>query len=527
MLRHHLPAAVLGVACLALTTIAVAGTAAPAHPLPMVDPAPAPAFTTAGGSAADLTPELIQAMSRDLGISQEQAMTRLSNEETARRLWPALRAELGDRYAGSWMHEDGSLVVATTDAASTAVITAAGARASVVRRSYVNLVSMKDMLDATARTAPYPDAPVWFIDEPTNAVVVQALDRDAAREFVAASGVDPAGVRIETITERPVTFHGDVRGGDAYFINNAARCSVGFSVRQGGATGFVTAGHCGTAAAITTGPDGHAQGTFQASTFPGNDFAWVAVNADWTPRPLVNAYSAGQVSVTGSAEAPVGSSVCRSGSTTGWHCGVIQQRDTSVTYPQGTVTQVVRTSVCAEPGDSGGPYISLTHAQGVTSGGSGNCTSGGTTFFQPVNEILTTYGLALVTTPSACSHHANGYLAPLRAWQGSFGLLHPIPGYHPSSGGFTSATSGTHTGCLEGPGTARMRLSLEKWSCCGPFGMPIWTAVATAAPGATVKTLTTSQPAGTYRWVVSVDETIAQPGTPIGELYFLGTSSPS
>jgi streptogrisin C len=524
MPRHRLPAAVLGVACLALTAIAVTGTAAPAHPLSTVEPASAPAPTAVGGSVADLPPELVRAMSRDLGISREQAITRLGNEETARRLWPVLRAELGDRYAGSWVLEDGALVVATTHAAASAAITAAGARASVARRSYADLVSMKDMLDAAAGTA--PDAPVWFIDEPTNTVVVQALDPDAARAFVAESGVDPAAVRIETITERPVTFHGDVRGGDPYFINNVSRCSVGFSIRQGGAAGFVTAGHCGIPGATTTGPDGHAQGTFQASSFPGNDFAWVAVNGDWAPRPLVNAYSAGQVSVTGSAEAPAGSSVCRSGSTTGWHCGVIQQRDTSVTYPQGTVTQVVRTNVCAEPGDSGGSFISLTHAQGVTSGGSGNCTSGGTTFFQPVNEILATYGLTLLTTPSSCSHHPNGYLAPLTARQGSFGQLHPNPGHHPSSGGFTSATSGTHTGCLEGPGTARMRLSLEKMGCCGPFGIPFWTQVATVAPGATVKTLTTGQAGGTYRWVVSVDETMVQPGTPIGELYFLGTTSP-
>ncbi len=33
----------------------------------------------------------------------------------------------------------------------------------------------------------------------------------------------------------------------------------------------------------------------------------------------------------------------------------------------------------------------------MTSGGSGNCSSGGTTYFQPVNEILSAYGLTLVT----------------------------------------------------------------------------------------------------------------------------------
>jgi hypothetical protein len=52
----------------------------------------------------------------------------------------------------------------------------------------------------------------------------------------------------------------------------------------------------------------------------------------------------------------------------------------------------------SEPGDSGGSFISGDQAQGVTSGGSGDCSSGGTTFFQPVNEILSTFGLTLVTS---------------------------------------------------------------------------------------------------------------------------------
>ncbi|HWH00005.1 MAG TPA: carbohydrate-binding protein, partial [Pilimelia sp.] len=57
----------------------------------------------------------------------------------------------------------------------------------------------------------------------------------------------------------------------------------------------------------------------------------------------------------------------------------------------------IRTTVCAEPGDSGGSLIAGTQAQGVTSGGSGNCRTGGTTYFQPVNEILQVYSLTLMT----------------------------------------------------------------------------------------------------------------------------------
>ena len=99
----------------------------------------------------------------------------------------------------------------------------------------------------------------------------------------------------------------------------------------------------------------------------------------------------------GSREAPVGATVCRSRSTTGWHCGTIQAKHASVRYPQGLITGVTQTDVCAEPGDFGGSWLTGNQAQGVTSGGSGDCTDGATTYFQPVNEILFRYGLHLIT----------------------------------------------------------------------------------------------------------------------------------
>ncbi len=148
-------------------------------------------------------------------------------------------------------------------------------------------------------------------------------------------------------------------------MNGSGRCSIGFSVKRGTQNGFATAGHCGRVGTTTNGFNQQAQGTFQGSTFPGRDYAWVATNANWTPRPTVSGYGRGDVTVAGSTASVVGASVCRSGSTTGWHCGTIQQLNTSVTYPEGTISGVTRTSVCAEPGDSGGSYISGNQAQGV------------------------------------------------------------------------------------------------------------------------------------------------------------------
>ncbi len=46
-------------------------------------------------------------------------------------------------------------------------------------------------------------------------------------------------------------------------------------------------------------------------------------------------------------------------------------------------------------GDSGGTLHDGNKAVGLTSGGRGDCTSGGTTFFQPVTEALSVYGVSL------------------------------------------------------------------------------------------------------------------------------------
>jgi streptogrisin C len=196
-----------------------------------------------------------------------------------------------------------------------------------------------------------------------------------------------------------------------------------------------------------------------------------------------------------------------------------------VTYAQGTVFEVVRTSACAEPGDSGGPFLAGMQGQGVLSGGSGNCTVGGTTFFQPVNEILATYGLNLVTVPAQCTGYANTFFAPITAYQGSFGRMVANPSYHPANG-FTSTGSGTHSACLGGPSTANMRSSLQRYSCCGPFGPPQWTTVASTGLGSTVKTLATGQSPGTFRWMVTL-EGGAVPIDYENDFYLLGTSSPA
>ncbi|MFE7052547.1 carbohydrate-binding protein [Streptomyces californicus] len=359
-----------------------------------------PAGTTAPPVSADsLSPGLLAAMERDLGLDADEARSRIAQEQRAAALAAGLEKSLGASFAGARVSgEKATLTVSTTDASETARITGAGARAEVVGHSLDRLEGVKKSLDKAALKKAPADVPVWYVDVAANRVVVNAATTAAGTAFLKAAKADASLVTVARSAEQPRTF-ADIRGGDAYYMNGSGRCSVGFSVTRGGTqNGFATAGHCGRVGTTTNGVNQQAQGTFQGSTFPGRDIAWVATNANWTPRPLVNGYGRGDVTVAGSTAAVVGASVCRSGSTTGWHCGTIQQLNTSVTYPEGTISGVTRTSVCAEPGDSGGSYISGNQAQGVTSGGSGNCSSGGTTYFQPINPLLQAYGLTLVTS---------------------------------------------------------------------------------------------------------------------------------
>jgi streptogrisin C len=234
----------------------------------------------------------------------------------------------------------------------------------------------------------------WHVDVVHNRVVVEAEDASAPAVLAFAARADAGAVQVVTVTgERPRPLY-DIRGGDEIILNSNTLCSVGFSVEGG----YVTAGHCAGAGSPTAGSNWVAQGTVQGSTFPGNDWAWVQTNGSWSSLPYVGDHNGGAVPVAGSDVAPINSSICRSGRTSGWHCGRVQAYNVTVNYQAGPVYGTTQTDVCAEGGDSGGSFIAGNQAQGVTSGGSGNCSSGGTTFFQPVNPILAHFGLRLKTT---------------------------------------------------------------------------------------------------------------------------------
>lgn len=382
------------------------------------------AMIASSASAADLEPALQAAMQRDLGLSGQQLAQYLQTERIAAQQEKALQKQLGASYAGSWIERKGngsySFVVASTRSGKSA----AGVEMRQARRSLAELDASKarlDMFIAQGAKAP-KDVYAWSVHLPTNSVTV-SIARGAEKagiDFVARSGIDAATVRFETLDEQP-SLRMDVLGGYGILRNPGDgylyACSVGFSVTQNGAPGFATAGHCGNAGEITYYEPsqwtlGVRLGTYAASNFPnpgqtGPDRAWVRLDAGHTPRPTVEGYTSADVTVRGSTEAAVGAAICRSGRTSKWRCGAIRAKNVTVNYSSGeTILSLTQTTACSEGGDSGGSFITAPgQAQGVLSGGSGNCKGkggkpgGGNSYFQPINPLLSAYGLTLVTSP--------------------------------------------------------------------------------------------------------------------------------
>ncbi|MFH9612205.1 S1 family peptidase [Streptomyces pratensis] len=233
----------------------------------------------------------------------------------------------------------------------------------------------------------------WNVDPAAGRLVVtvdSTVSRAEIRRIKESAGAEAGALRIE---RTPGKLRKLISGGDAVYADGW-RCSLGFNVRSGTTYYFLTAGHCTDGAGTwwTDSARTTVLGTTTGSSFPVNDYGIVR----HTNSSVTKSGTVGSQDITSAADATVGMSVTRRGSTTGTHSGTVTGLGATVNYGGGDIVYgMIRTNVCAEPGDSGGPLYSGTRAIGLTSGGSGNCTFGGTTFFQPVTEALSAYGVSV------------------------------------------------------------------------------------------------------------------------------------
>ena len=296
------------------------------------------------------------------------------------------------RTAGVWYDaQRGAMVVNVTNAAAAREVRRDGLTPRRVEHSTKALNAVTRTLGDKVSKA----GTAWAVDPASNEVVI-SLDSTVGKKATAriTKLARTFGDRA-TVERISGTLSPNVSGGEAIYTGGG-RCSLGFNVVSGGTYYFLTAGHCTNIGSTWYANSAQTQvlGNTAGSSFPGNDYGIV----QYTTSPgagNVYLYNGSYQEITSAGNAFVGQSVTRSGSTTGVHGGTVQALNATVNYAEGTVTGLIRTNVCAEPGDSGGSLFAGSSAIGLTSGGNGNCIIGGTTYFQPVTEALSAYGVSI------------------------------------------------------------------------------------------------------------------------------------
>ncbi|MET8695587.1 S1 family peptidase [Streptomyces bauhiniae] len=277
-------------------------------------------------------------------------------------------------------------------AAVSGLLAVAAFAAPTANASDVHTFSASQLTKASdsVRQADVPGT-AWAVDSKTNRVLV-TVDSTVSQAEIAKIK-QQAGADKITVKRTAGKFNKLITGGDAIY-GGSYRCSLGFNVRSGSTYYFLTAGHCGEVASTwySNSAKTTVLGTNVGYSFPGNDFALVR----YTNSSIAHPSAVGSQTISSAATPAVGTTVTRRGSTTGTHSGRVTALNATVNYGGGDVVSgLIQTTVCAEGGDSGGPLYGGSVAYGLTSGGSGNCSSGGTTFFQPVTEALSYYGVTL------------------------------------------------------------------------------------------------------------------------------------
>ncbi|MDX3674749.1 S1 family peptidase [Streptomyces scabiei] len=378
------------------------------------------AFIAAGGVAALGAAALILPNAMASQTDAKGAAPRTLAASDASDLASKLREALGDAFAGAYYDSaEKQLVINVIDGLqidgddNNVIIQAqsAGAKVREVDNSWSELQKGAATLKAKAAVP----GTAWAIDPRTNKIQVTADSTVTGENWdTIESATKSLGTGMATIKKSAGTFKPFLEGGDAIF-GGGARCSAGFNVVNAeGAPAFLTAGHCGVAEAEWSEEEGGAPiATVDAATatFPGaGDFALVNYNDPATQAASTVDLGNGQtVDIKAAGEAEVGLQVFRMGSTTGLADGQVTGLEATVNYPEGTVTGLIQTDVCAEPGDSGGSLFTQDgQAIGLTSGGSGDCTVGGETFFQPVTTALAAVGATLGDAGAGAGEQADG-----------------------------------------------------------------------------------------------------------------------
>jgi len=232
--------------------------------------------------------------------------------------------------------------------------------------------------------------------------VVMTLPGQASATLATVAGRHRGRVRVEQAA--PVSPLANLYGGHGMIGGGSYSCTTGFMASADQINYVITAGHC-TAAAYRWTRKGDYLGISTSTVFNGDgDFGLIAIHGvNFSPKPSVNTQY-GVVGIVGTHEATVGEQLCKMGNNSQYTCGTVTGLDVTVVYTTATIHGMIETTICAVPGDSGGPLMTpyrvgpmvYAYGAGILSGGGGSCNAGTfRSYYQPIQEVLDRHGLVL------------------------------------------------------------------------------------------------------------------------------------
>lgn len=350
--------------------------------------------------AAHLPVELAEALAHDLALSPSEYLSRSELAQKLAEFAEIARIQFPDAFGGVWLDQLGHGIVALagsdTDAARTAAEDA-GFTVQTVAQSETALRTEMSELNS------------WLDSQPTDiADLVRGIAIDVVGNGIALTADTTAGLALPDFLKSTVlhtaaplqvppivadlipatgSLTGNASlGGDAFaglVGSSGFKCSFGFNGTDGsGQTVNISAGHCdpnrdgaGTEYAAQVVPlvnnqPGPRVGYFAKSQFNEQDYSIINIDDDAKYRFDNNSIRVPfnrSVNIDGVADPVVGAPVCKSGSTTGYSCGVVTSVNQSANVDGNPLSNLFTTNICVLQGDSGGPVITGTKALGITS----------------------------------------------------------------------------------------------------------------------------------------------------------------
>lgn len=347
-----------------------------------------------------LPADLVAALNRDLHISPEEYLQRADTAQQVAAFATTAQRQYPQVFAGAWLDEQGKGVIAL--APGPGAEEARGAAEStgfVVRNVAKSESALRGEKSAFER---WLDGQPEAVSALVRGVVIDTVNNSIAVRvdkpgLPMPNFIDPAHVIVmappvaaETLPQATAVAEAGTAavGGGSGFASVAGdtslRCSFGFNgVGPGGNVVNITAGHCNPdldnigAATVHESLGGNQVGpkiaTFQKSVLGSQDYSILDIEDGAAGRfenNLVTVPGAAPVPIEGVATPVVGAPVCKSGSRTGFSCGVVNAVDQTVQVGDRQLTQSFSANICALPGDSGGPIVTGRLALGISSASS-------------------------------------------------------------------------------------------------------------------------------------------------------------